>query len=237
MLHKVPRLVLMLVVLAALLQACGSAPATGTVSLPSPTTPADTALPSTPVPSPTPADTQTPRVTPMPTLIATPTPGAVSITAVNGNLAIRTGPADVFDAIDSLKAGKTLPVYARSIEDGWLQVPIPSRPGGLGWVSTTTGFSRVDGYVLDLPLISEVEWPFGAYVVNCTAHQLVAEPGDKALPPVSAAPANRVWFFPGLYKIYDAEVANRPEITQVKLLEHAQVSVISDGSGTKYTCP
>ncbi len=235
--RKIVRLSLVFVCMAALVQACGGARATQPQVPSSPTSETDMAVPpASPLP-PTASDTLTPRVVPTPTLIATPTPAAVSITAVHGDLSIRQGPATVFDAIDTLRAGQTVPVYARSIEDGWLQVPLPSRPGSLGWVSTTTGFSRVDGYVLDLPLISEVEWPFGAYVVNCTSHQLEAEPGGKVLPPVSAAPANRVWFFPGLYKVYDAELANRPEVTQVKLLEHTQVSVISDGTGTKYTCP
>jgi hypothetical protein len=179
----------------------------------------------------------TPRVVATRTLIATPTAGAVSITAVNGDIAIRTGPAIVFDAIDSIRAGQTLPVLARSIQDGWLQVPISSRPGELGWVSSKSGFSRVDGYVLDLPLISAVDYPFGGYVINCTAHELVAEPGDKVLPPVNEAPSNRVWFFPGLYAIHDAEIDTHPEITHVKVYEHTVVSVISDGAGTKYTCP
>ncbi len=237
MFRKASGILFLLVLLTLAAQACSPAPAAPTQPPASPVAASETVAPPAATLPPAPSDTLTPRVVPTATLISTPTPGAVSITAVNGDLSIRTGPATVFDAIDRLKSGQTLPVFARSIEDGWLQVPIPSQPGSLGWVSTTTGFSRVDGYVLDLPLISEVEWPFGAYVVNCTAHQLVAEPGDKLLPPVSAAPANRVWFFPGLYKVYDAELENRPEITQVKLFEHTQVSVISDGTGTKYTCP
>jgi hypothetical protein len=176
-------------------------------------------------------------VSPTRTLIPTLAPPAVSITAVGGDLAIRSGPNTVFDAVDTLPDGKSLPVYARSIQDGWLQVPIPSQRGALGWVSTNAGFSKVDGYVLDLPLIAEVEWPFGAYLVNCTPHQLVAKPGDKLVPPVSAAPGNRAWFYPGLYKLFDTEMAGQPEVTQVKLYEHTTVRVISDGSGTKYDCP
>ncbi len=228
----------LLLLLAFTSQACGistrptaqpTAPPTEVQFLPA--GPTDTALP------PFQPDSSTPRVVPTATPIVTPTPGAVSITAVGGDLAIRTGPDTAFDAIDSLKDGQTLPVYARSIQDGWVQVPIPSQPGALGWISIKSGFSRVDGYVLDLPLVTTVEWPFGAYVLNCTAHQLIAQPGDKVLPPVSAAPANRVWFFPGLYTVYDAEVPGNPAITQVKLMAHTDVSVIKDGAGVKYTCP
>ncbi len=235
--RKARSLPLILLALALLSPACGVATSPATDLPTAPMTPIGLAESATPTLLPESVDTATPVVVPTQTLIATPTPGAVSITAVNGDLAIRTGPAIVFDAIDTLKAGQTLPVYARSIEDGWLQVPIPSQPGALGWVSSITGFSRVDGYVLDLPLNAAVDWPFGGYVLNCTAHQLIAEPGDKLLPPVSTAPANRVWFFPGLYKVYDTDLESRPEITQVKVYEHTQVSVIGDGNGTKYTCP
>lgn len=235
--QKVRVLPLVLVCLAVLSQACGAARAPALQAQASATAPLQPETTSTPTQPMKPLAGSTRQPVPTRTPIVTPTPEAVSITAVNGDIAIRTGPAVVFDAVDAIKAGQTLPVYARSIQDGWLQVPIPTRPGALGWVSSKTGFSRVDGYVLDLPLISAVEYPFGGYVINCTAHQLVAEPGEKAIPPVGAAPANRVWFFPGLYKVYDADIAARPEITQVKVFEHTEVSVISDGGGTKYTCP
>ncbi len=236
--HKVPYIAVIVIVLALVGQACTPALPRATQTAAPPAAPVELSASSTPAaPAVPPEALTTPVAIPTQTLIFTPTPAAVSITAVNGDLAIRLGPSEVFDAVDRLKAGQTLPVSARSIEDGWLQVPIPSEPGTLGWVSSKTGFSRVDGYVLDLPLITAVDWPFGGYVVNCTAHQLVAEPGDKTLPPVGAAPANRVWFYPGLYKVYDTEVQSRPEVTQVKVYEHTQVSVVGDGNGTKYTCP
>lgn len=200
-------------------------------SLPRVTQPASTVIPVLA------NDTSTPRVVPASTLISTPTPAPVSLTAVNGDLAVRAGPDVTFDAIARLKEGQTVPVYARSIQDGWVQVPIPSGNGATGWVSLQSGYSKVDGYVLDLPLISTVEWPFGAYLLNCTAHQLLVQPGDKLVPGVGAAPANRVWFYPGLYTAYDADVQGKPEITQVKLWVRTTVSVIKDGAGQKYTCP
>ncbi len=182
-------------------------------------------------------DTLTPRVVPSATPIYTPTPAPVTITPVGGSLAIRSGPATVFDAIAALQEGQTVPVYARSIQDGWVQIPIPSQSGSLGWVDTKAGFSQVTGYVLDLPLITKVEWPFGAYLRNCTAHQVILEPGDTVVPPASAAPANRVWFTPGLYTAYDMEVAGRPAITQLKLWSHTSIDLTKDGSGQKSTCP
>lgn len=235
MLHSPRILPVLLLALALLSQACGGRPQPAAPAVPA------SALPAQPQdagsPTPLPLETSTARIVPTRTPIMASTPGEVSITAVNGDLAIRTGPAVVFDAVDTIRAGQTVTVYARSIQDGWLQVPIASRPGERGWVSSDTGFSRVDGYVLALPLITAVEYPFGGYVINCTAHRLVAEPGDKPLPPVGEAPANRVWFYPGLYKVYDADIAAGPEITHVKVFEHTEVSIISDGAGTKYTCP
>ncbi len=228
----------LLLILALSSQACrvSQSPATGPLALPtdlqsSPEGPTATVIP------PLQNDTLTPRVIPSPTLISTPTPAPVSITAVGGDLAIRAGPDPVFDAIASLNDGQTVPVYARSIQDGWVEVPIPSKPGATGWLSTKTGFSKVDGYILDLPMITTVEWPFGAYLSNCTAHRLLVKPGDKLVPQVSSAPDNRVWFFPGLYTVYDADVQGNPVITQVKLFPHTDISVLKDGAGVKYVCP
>ncbi len=225
-----------LVAIALVGQACRLAqtPSASPISVPTDLQPTLSLPASSPVPIQ--ANSSTPRTVPTATPISTPTPQAVSITAVGGDLAIRLGPADVFDAVDVLKDGKTLPVYARSIQDGWLQVPIPSRSGALGWISTKTTYSRVDGYVLDLPMITTVEYPFGAYLLNCTSHQLLAQPGDTLVPPVNAAAPKGVWFYPGLYTVYDTEVQGQPEVTQVKLYPHTSVSVIKDGAGTKYTC-
>lgn len=211
------------------------------------------ALPSIPLPTSTPLvlptgvpataipvlqnDSSTPRVVLSATLIYTPTAAPVMLKAVGGSLAIRRGPDPVFDAIAVLQDGQSAPVLARSIQDGWVEIPIPSQPGKTGWVSVKAGFSEVSGDVLDLPLITEVEWPFGAYLTNCTAHQVLLKPGDTVVPAVNAAPDNRVWFTPGLYTAYDLDVAGQPAITQLKLWSHTSLSLTKDGSGTKYTCP
>lgn len=218
-------------------QACGVARQPGTSSPTALPTDLLPAAATTAAPTRLQNDASTPRLVPTATLILTPTPAPVTITAVNGDLGIHTGPAPVFDTIAALKDGQTLPVYARSIQDGWVEVPVPGQPGVLGWVSINTGFSMVDGHVLDLPLITKVEWPFGAYLRNCTPHQVIAEPGDTIVPPLGAAPTNKVWFFPGLYTLYDTEVSGRPEITQVKLWEHTSIDLLKDGTGQKYTCP
>ncbi len=220
-------------------QACSFAPtpASGPIALPTDLRQSDiTEAAATPIP-PLQNDTSTPRVVPTATLISTPTPAPVTLTAVGGSLAIRSGPAEVFDAIAVLQDGQSAPAVARSIQDGWVQIPIPSQPGSYGWVSLNAGFSQVNGYVLDLPLITKVEWPFGAYLRNCTDHEVILEPGDTLVPPVGAAPANKIWFTPGLYSVYDTEVTGRPLITQVKLWSHTSIDLLKDGSGQKYQCP
>jgi hypothetical protein len=230
-------LLVLLLVLAVSSQGCaftGPRPGSGPIALPTDLQPAVTEPAATPIPA-LQSDSNTPRV--VPTAIYTPTPASVTITAAGGSLSIRTGPASVFDAIAVLQDGQSAPVVARSIQDGWVEIPILSKPGSLGWVDTKAGFSQLNGYVLDLPLITEVEWPFGAYLVNCTAHRVIAEPGDTVVPAVSAAPENRVWFTPGLYTVYDMDVAGRPSITQVKLFSHTTINLTKDASGQKYACP
>ncbi len=227
-----------LTLLAVASQACGLSqrPVSGPITVPTDLQPAPTELPPTMIPL-LRSDTSTPRVVPSPTVVATPTAAPVTITATGGDLAIRSGPDNVFDAIATLDDGQSVPVYARSIQDGWVEVPIPSQKDATGWVYTQTGYSRVNGYILDLPMITKVEWPFGAYLRNCTPHQLIAQPGDIVLPPVTAAPANRVWFFPGLYTLYDADVTGKPVVGQVKLYSHTDQSTVKDGTGQKYPCP
>jgi hypothetical protein len=159
------------------------------------------------------------------------------VTAMNGKVAIRTGPDIVFDAVAALNEGETVTALARSILDGWLQVPIPSQPGETGWISTKTSYSVVSGNVLDLPRIDVVEWPTGSYLINCTTHQILVQPGDKTLQPVKDSPGNRVWFSPGVYKVYDVNVEGQPEITTIKLSSHTEVQIVTDGNRQRSECP
>ena len=167
------------------------------------------------------------------------TTGTITLenTAVNGNLAIRSGPDMTFDAIATLYQGETVAPLARSILNGWVQVPIPSEEGKTGWVSILTDYSTVSGTVLDLPRIDVVEWSVGSYLLNCTTHEMVVEPGDKTLEPVSDSPKNRLWFSPGLYKIYDFDVSGHPEVRDLNLLSRTEVKIIKDGDGQQSECP
>ena len=174
-----------------------------------------------------------------PTIQVTPSPisGNVTVTAVNGNLSIRTGPDITFDAIAILKDGETVTALARSIMDGWVQIPIPSQEGKTGWVSLKTNYFIVSGNVLDLPRVDTVEWTFGSYLINCTPHRMLVQPGDITLQPVGDAPYNRVWFSPGLYSIYDLDVTGQPVAANLSVTEHREFHILKDGNRKQWSCP
>ena len=174
-----------------------------------------------------------------PIIQATPSPtsGNVIVTAVNGNLSIRTGPDITFDAIAILKDGETVTALARSIMDGWVQIPIPSQEGKTGWVSLKTNYFIVSGNVLDLPRVDAVEWNVGSYLINCTPHRMLVQPGDITLQPVGDAPNNRVWFSPGLYSVYDLDVTGQPVAANLSVTEHREFHILKDGNRKQWSCP
>jgi uncharacterized protein YgiM (DUF1202 family) len=223
----------LIVVFAVTSQACGVSQKATPAMAESPTSFTATADIQNTIPTASATVPSTPTLTVVPSL----TSPTVTVTAVNGKLAIRSGPDMTFDAIATLNQGETVTALARSILNGWIQVPIPSRDGETGWVSTLTDYSTVSGNVLDLPRIDVVEWPVGSYLVNCTTHQMVVEPGDKTLQPVSDSPENRVWFSPGLYKIYDFDVSGHPQVKDLNLLSRTEVKIIKDGDGQESECP
>lgn len=198
-----------------------------------PNLPTQTIIPASPTLPPT------PTLVPDMVEISSPTPtlALVTVTAIGGDLAIRSGPDMVFDAVAVLRSGEMATASARSILDGWVQIPIPSQAGQTGWVSIQTKYSVVSGSVLDLPLIRKVEWPTGAYLINCTAHSMRVEPGGTLIPSISGAPNNRVWFTPSLYKIYDMDVTGQPFVMSVALEASSQVSIQIDGNHQRSYCP
>jgi hypothetical protein len=174
-----------------------------------------------------------------PTVPVTPSPTAdiVTVTAVNGDLSIRTGPDISFDAIASLKDGETVTALTRSIMDGWVQIPIPSQEGKTGWVLLKTNYFIVSGNVLDLPRVDAVEWNVGSYLINCTPHRMLVQPGEVVLESVNDAPNNRVWFSPGLYSVYDLDVTGQPVAANLSVTEHREFHILKDGSRKQWTCP
>jgi hypothetical protein len=225
---------LLVVVLAVVTQACGvsqnSMPTA--VGIPtqvqlSPTIPAAD-MQNRPQP-----ETLTPTVEVMPSQTAP----SVTVLVVNGDLSVRTGPDMSFDAIAKLKNGETVTALARSIMDGWVQIQIPSQSEKTGWISIQTTYSIVNGNVLDLPRVDSVEWNVGSYLLNCTTHQLIVQPGDTILQPVGNSPENKVWFPPGSYSIYDLEVSGQPVVANLNVLEHNQYTIRKDGNRQQFTCP
>ena len=174
-----------------------------------------------------------------PTIQVAPSPTAdiVTVTAVNGNLSIRTGPDITFDAISILKDGETVTALARSIMDGWVQIPIPSQEGKTGWVSLKTNYFIVSGNVLDLPRVDAVEWNVGSYLINCTPHRMLVQPGEVLLESVDGAPKNRVWFSPGLYSVYDLDVTSQPVAANLSVTEHREFHILKDGDRKQWVCP
>jgi hypothetical protein len=167
----------------------------------------------------------------------TATKPVVTVTAVNGDLSIRRGPDISFDAIAALKDGETVKALARSIMDGWVQIPIPSQEGKTGWVLLKTNYFVVNGNVLDLPRVDAVEWNIGSYLINCTPHRMLVQPGDVILESVDGAPNNRVWFSPGLYSVYDLDVTGQPVAANLSVTEHREIHILKDGSRKQWTCP
>jgi hypothetical protein len=175
-----------------------------------------------------PAQTPTPIIEVAP-LAASP---VVTVTIVNGDLSIRTGPDLSFDAIATLQDGETVTVLTRSIMDGWVQIQIPSQAGETGWISIQTNYSIVKGNLLDLPRIDAVEWNVGSYLNNCTTHQMIVKPSNTILQPQS-----RVWFTPGTYSVYDLDVDSQPVVANLTVLEHREYNIRQDGAGQRFDCP
>jgi hypothetical protein len=217
---------------------------TGACSVSQRSTPAVTGTPIEPQPSQAEATASVvPTIslalsaTPTIQVAQSPTVTVVTVTAMNGDVSIRSGPDLSFDAVARLKNSETATALARSIIDGWVQIPIPSQAGRTGWVSTKTSFSVVSGNVLDLPRIDIVEWNFGSYLRNCTPHRMFVQPGDMTLQPVSESPNNRVWFAPGSYTVYDLDVAGQPVAANLIVLEHSETNILKDGNRRQWNCP
>jgi hypothetical protein len=173
---------------------------------------------------------------PTPTIVVAPSPTSpsVTVTVVNGDLSVRTGPDMSFDAIAKLKDGETVTALSRSIMDGWVQIQIPSQTG---WISIQTKYSIVSGNVLDLPRNDVVEWNVGSYLNNCTTHQIIVKPGDVIIQPVGDSVGEPVWFSPGSYSVYDLDVAGQPVVANLRVLEHSEYRIRNDGNGQRWDCP
>jgi hypothetical protein len=91
--------------------------------------------------------------------------------------------------------------------------------------------------LLDLPRIDTVEWNVGSYLINCTPHQMLVQPGDVALAPQDEAPNNRVWFTPGTYSVYDLDVTGQPVAANLTVTAHREFHILKDGNRKQWACP
>lgn len=183
------------------------------------------------------AGTETPQLILLETNTPSPTLSVVKLTAVHGNLFIRRGPHMAYNPISVLYEGESVTASGRDVLGEWLQIPIPSLPRKTGWISIQTRYSAVTGQVRDLPVIETVDWPVSAHLINCTYHEMLIKPGDIVLPSYHEFPDNEKWIYPGIYKVYDLDVAGEPEILTVELKEGLDIDILYDGKGHKRKCP
>jgi hypothetical protein len=172
-----------------------------------------------------------------PSMTSSSEPGRVTISAVGGNLFVRRGPDMSFNPIAVLYEGQHAIVLARDVLADWVQIPLPNQTGGTGWVSIQTRFSVIEGDVKSLPQLAPTEWPIPAYLANCTYHQMMIDPGDIVLPSLLEYPENEMWLYPGIYNVYDLEVAGHPEVATVEMREGIQIEIRVDGNNEKRKCP
>jgi len=232
---------LLLILLLAAWTLPGCAATADTTPLPQPTglsrdiptwtpRPADlTAAPPTP---PRPA-TVTPSPSAAPT--ATPSPVQVTVQAIGGNLHLRRGPSVDYNSIGVLRAGQTLTATGRDAVSRWLQVPLPAAPGKWGWVSILTSYSRVNGEVEDLPIVT-ISPALPAFIRNCTKHRMLVLPSEVELLDKYEEPYNEERFPPGEYQVYDLEAGDEQAYQTIILWEGKRVDIQEDGLGEKSKC-
>ncbi len=204
---------------------------------PSSSTPAftETALPFITTVADTPIERHS--STPTATIFQTQISNAVSVTAKKGNLFIRRGPDLAFNAISTLVDGETERALARDVLSKWVKIPIPGQSGKTGWISIQTQYSIVSGDVISLPEISPPEWPVLAFLRNCTRDQMYIEPTGIVLPSILNFPLNDVQINPGIYRIFDSDVNDYPEVSKVEVREGSAIDIVTDGNGIKRKCP
>lgn len=205
-----------------------SSAAQTTVSLAKKNIISETISTSTSSPAPSPISTAT-----MPLL---PTPEAVLVTAVKGNVFIRRGPDLAYNAVSVLMDGQSATARARDVLAKWIQISIPGHPKETGWISIQTHFAAVSGDVMTLPEIAPMDWPMPASLRNCTYHQMMAEPGEIIILALNDYPDNEIRINPGIYTIHDIEVDGNPEVMEVEVKEGSEIEIRDDGDGNHKKC-
>jgi hypothetical protein len=65
---------------------------------------------------------------------------------------------------------------------------------------------------------------------------MIVKPGNVILEPIDDAPANRVWFSPGLYSVYDMDVEGQPVAANLTVTEHREFHILKDGTRKQWSC-
>ncbi len=143
-----------------------------------------------------------------------------------------------FNQIAILHRGETVKAISRDMLSRWLQIPLPGQLGKTGWVSIQTRYSVVDGDVRMLPVVDTTDWPAGAYLRNCTHHEMLAMPGEYYIPSAYEFPDNEISVFPGVYSVYDVDMSDEIEVmSAVEIREGVVVEIREDASGERRKCP
>jgi hypothetical protein len=239
MLMKMYR-ILIVVLLALALGACGNATPNGEDALPSGNA---SGTASTNTPSSAPVEqfsnlpyTTTPSLISTATMSSTPRHPKIVVTAVKGNVFIRRGPDLAYNAVSVLMDGQSAEALTRDVLGKWLQISIPGHPKETGWISIQTRFVTVSGDIMKLPEVMPTDWPVLASLRNCTYHYMEANPGGIVIPSVYNFPDNDVQINPGVYTIHDIEVDGSPEVMQVEIKEGAEIDIRDDGDGDHKKC-
>lgn len=227
---------LLLLLMLIAVPACGNIPSKATPTAISATESPLFGLPSATIEVPSSTSTITPTSSPVSSTAAPALP-AVTITAVKGNVYIRRGPDLAYNPISALLQGQSAIASARDVLAKWVQIPLPGQSGKTGWISIQTGFTQVDGNVMNLPEVQPTDWPILAFLRNCTHHQMEVDPGGIIVPPLDNFPDNRVQVNPGVYSVHDIDVVKSPEVMQVELKEGSDIDIRVDGTGLSKKCP
>jgi hypothetical protein len=224
-------------VMAAGMLACNLqyAPAAESPTVPAFTQPPSTLEESAATPGPTAGGgtVASPPVIPVESPTAT-APASLAISAVGGQLNVRRGPGPEYNPVGALKDGQSTLATARNADTSWLYIQAPGGSKALGWVTIETQYTSVQGDPAALPVMNAAS-AAPAYIRNCTAHQMLVDPGAQILPDRGNTPGNELQVFPGDYTVTDDVTGS--QVASPSMFEGQVVEIKKDGDGKKYSCP
>jgi len=245
--HKAQTLILLLSLAALAIQSCAlatptpektelaqSTPVPGDIPTWTPRPQDPTELPTATLPAPV---ISTPSATPTPVEVTqrVPTPKAVSVEIVGGNLFAHRGPSLYHNFVGVLYDGEVVTATGRDRISRWLRVEIPSSPGVEGWITTETQYTQVSGDIANLPFI-ETEPAVPAFIRNCTKTTIVIYPEEVHLLDKYNKPYNEEQFIVGRHQVLDLDIPGTAWLEDVELSEGKTVDIRYDGAGNKSKC-